>query len=421
MRRQGRGARLAALLVVMAMGGQTRAEPAAATFRAAHLKPELTSPEGGIWDLSDKAEAHVRASADLDTDPALNAYVRGVACKIANDYCDDLRIYVLDRPIFNAQTAPNGYVEVYSGLLLRVMDEDSLAFVLGHEISHFARNHTMARWQATKNTANGILLLTAGITVVAGAASISAARSGAPNAGSTINSISAAAQSVSDLAYLYGMSSLFAFDRDQETEADRLGYDRAKAAGYRPAAGLDAWNELAGEAKASDFQRTRDSETRASIFNTHPVTAERISALKALGAGDGPPAMATEAQRRYRAVIRPHLAEWLKDDLRRRDYGQTLFLIERLKGEGEDLGLLEFYRAEVYRHRRADGDAGSALAAYRAAAVHEDAPPAVWREIGDADLKAGDKAAAKDAYKTYLDKAPSAQDRWLIEASLKAL
>jgi hypothetical protein len=127
------------------------------------------------------------------------------------------------------------------------------------------------------------------------------------------------------------------------------------------------------------------------------------------------------AQRAYRAHIRPHLPAWLKDDLRRRDYGQSLQLIERLEGAGEDLGVLEFYRGEALRQRRHDGDPPLSLAAYKAAVGHPDAPSAAWRELGDAAKKAGDTAAARQAFQDYLTHAPEAQDRWLVEASLKSM
>jgi len=45
----------------------------------------------------------------------------------------------------------------------------------------------------------------------------------------------------------------------------------------------------------------------------------------------------------------------------------------------------------------------------------------VWRELGELHRKAGQTADARAAWDTYLARAPSAQDRWLVEASLKAL
>ena len=40
---------------------------------------------------------------------------------------------------------------------------------------------------------------------------------------------------------------------------------------------------------------------------------------------------------------------------------------------------------------------------------------------GEARRAAGQDAAAREAFETYLAKAPNADDRWLVEANLKKL
>jgi predicted Zn-dependent protease len=389
-------------------------------LRPPHLRPDPTTTEAGLWAQFDKAEAHVRGSADLDPDPALTAYVRGVICKLAAEYCDELRIYVVDRPVLNAAAAPNGYIEVNSGLLLRAQSEDELAFVLGHEVSHFGRNHSVARWNTMKTNANVALVLSIGVGVVAAGAMYSAASSGSVNSSNTINSISQAAQSVNDLIYLAAVAAVFSYSREQESEADSLGFGRAKSAGYQAGQSVDMWQDVLTETQASDFPKVRKSDSRASMFASHPLTAERMTVLKTL-AGDTPLQPDMEARRAYRGHIRPHLAEWLRDDLRRRDFGQTIHLIDRLETLGEDMGVLEFYRGEALRQRRGDGDPPLAFKAYKASTDHADTPPAAWRELGEAQRKAGDTAAARAAFQTYLDRAGDAQDRWLVEASLKSM
>ena len=48
-------------------------------------------------------------------DPALNAYVKNVACRAAEAYCKDLRVYIMNVPAFNASMAPNGMMIVWTG------------------------------------------------------------------------------------------------------------------------------------------------------------------------------------------------------------------------------------------------------------------------------------------------------------------
>lgn len=389
-----RAAALLAGAALLAAAGAACADPA--KLREVKARPALSSIEGGLWDLSDKAESQVKTSAELDADAALNSFVQASLCKVSGEYCPELRLYVLDRPEFNASCAPNGYVEVYSGLLLRARTEDELAYVLAHEVSHFTRNHTLARYQSTKTAMNAAAVLSLGLGAVGGGLA-------------------------SPLLYLGAMAGVMNYSRDQESEADALGFQRAVAAGYAPSAGPAMWTALVQETQASDFPKVRTSETRNSVFNSHPVTPERIAVLKALAKDKADALPDPAAERRYRAVIRPHLAAWLKDDLRRRDYGQSLAVLDRLASEGEDLGVIEFYRGEAYRQRKADGDAALALAAYRKSVTYDDAPAIAFRELGEASRKAGDKAAAKAAFTTYLAHTPDAQDRWLVEGTLKTL
>ena len=115
------------------------------------------------------------------------------------------------------------------------------------------------------------------------------------------------------------------------------------------------------------------------------------------------------------------LAAWLRDDLRRRDFGGTLVVIERLAVDGEDLGVLNYYRGEAYRMRRGEGDLARARDAYLASTAQPDAPAAVWRELGDIRRRDGDIVGAKAAYETYLAKAPQAEDAWLVQDGLSNL
>lgn len=381
--------------------------------RIAGARPDLASDEGGLWAVSDKTEAEAKASAELNADPLLNDYVREVACKVAAEYCGDIRVYVMDRPFFNATMAPNGYTEVWSGLLLRAADEAELAFVLGHEVSHFTQDHSVSAWRAHKNRANATLAVSVGIAVIGAVAAVQAPTSEA--AQSIVDTVG----NLVDVLYLAQVAAYFRFSREHEAEADRLGLERASAAGYSPHAGPSIWRSLEAETKASEFKRVRERPARTNIFDSHPIVLERIANLEEQARAL--PAEGARPSARHRAAIRPHLTSWLRDDLRRRDFGQTLFLIDRLAAGGEDLGVLNYFRGEAYRLRRGEGDLDQARAAYLAAAAHPDAPVAVWRELGDLRRRERDFEGARAAYETYLAKAPDAGDAWMVQDSLDSL
>lgn len=360
----------------------------------------------------DRAETEAKASAQLNRDPVLTEYVRGIACKVTAGYCNDIRVYVMDRPIFNASMAPNGYMEIWSGLLLRVSDEAELAFALGHESGHFSHSHSYKAYVAHKNRSNAVMLLSMGVAVAGAAA---AAQAQTPTAA---DSIGDTVRVINDAIYLASVAAYFAYSREHESEADALGYERAVAAGYRPTAGADTWRRLIDEISSSDFPKKRKHLARSSIFATHPLEAARVEALEKLAAGRSG---GESGRERYRAAIRPHLGSWLRDDLRRKDFGETLKVIDNLAAHGEDLGVLNFYRGEAYRLRRKDGDLAMARTAYETATAHADAPAETWRQLGDLLQSSGDKPRALAAYQAYLERAPQAQDRWLVEASLKKL
>ena len=379
----------------------------------ARERPPQDTAEGGLWSVSDDAERAARESAQLETDVALNAFLREVTCKVAADLCEEIRIYLMNHPFFNAMMAPNGYSEVWAGLLLRAGNEAEVAFVLGHEIAHFSESHSLKSFQTTKRRATGATILSLGIGL-AGQVAINNASS----VDSALN-IVRAADVLSGVVYIGTLASLFSFSKEQETEADAMGFHRAVAAGYDAGAGATLWSRIIEEAKASDSEQVRKSHARSSIFATHPVSSERLQALSHLASGVSTSAGNDESA--YRAVIRPFLGPWLEDDLKRRDFGQTLFLISRLEQLGEDLGLLSFHRGETYRLRRGAGDLERAAEAYAAATQHPDAPPQAWREVGAAHLRSGDEASARSALRRYLELVPQASDRALVEMDLEMI
>ena len=129
---------LALLLSACAAPRVDRVTPAAPA-------PAVETDEAGLIMQMDRFEADLRNSAALVRDPALNRYLAELTCRVAGDYCNDIRVYLVRQPYFNAQMAPNGMLIVWTGLLLRVEDEAQLAFVLGHEVGHYVERHSLAR------------------------------------------------------------------------------------------------------------------------------------------------------------------------------------------------------------------------------------------------------------------------------------
>ena len=412
---RGRRARFTALAMALSLaatqGVCAPASFAEDTLRKPGLRPSNDTAEAGLWTLSDNAEINARQSAELNRDPALTEYVRTVACKVAAGYCDDLRVYVMDRPFFNASMAPNGYMEVWSGTLLRARNEDELAFVLGHEIGHYALSHTWQSFQDIKSRADGamiasLLISAAGVVAMA-------------NAGSNVSvqNISSATQGLVSAVYLGAVAGMFAFSRESESEADTYGFHASVKSAYDSAAPVAIWQRLRAETAASDFEAVRKGETRASIFDSHPLVIERVQSLEKLSRTQASRG-AMEAKT-YRAAIRPHLGAWLRSDLLRRDFGETLFLIDQLAADGADLGVLNFYRGEAMRLRRSPGYQAEAEKAYRAAIAYPDVPAVAYRELADLAEKRREKNEMADLLIKYLQNETGAKDAAFVRMRIE--
>ena len=104
-------------------------------------RPELHTDEAGLWMVLDNMEEKLKTSGNRITDPHINQYVREIVCKLAGPDCASIRIYVMQVPLFNATMAPNGIMQIWTGLLLRAKNEAQLAYVLGHEIGPVSYTH----------------------------------------------------------------------------------------------------------------------------------------------------------------------------------------------------------------------------------------------------------------------------------------
>jgi beta-barrel assembly-enhancing protease len=346
-------------------------------------QPDIASDEGGLWALMDREEDKLKRSRFLLDDSALHRYVSGIACRLAADHCPDMRVYLVRTPYFNASMAPNGMMQVWSGLLLRAANEAQLAAVLGHEIGHYLQRHSVARMRDARSKSGFAQFL--GIAL------------GAAGAGS-----------IGQIAQLGILASTFAFSRDNEREADAIGLELMHRAGYDPMEASRVWAQLIEEDKG-------ENGGGAVLFATHPAPDERRETLEAAAralTGDGASG-ATHAER-YRAHIEPVRLLMVRDELRRRVPDSSLRLFDQLLAQNGRDGLLLYARAEALRARGKPDDAGLALAALDEADGKPGRPPEAQRLRGQLLRSRGDTDGARDAYAHYLNLKPEAPDAPMI-------
>lgn len=372
------GCRHCAALATLGLAGVARGNDSLLPARFA--RPPADSEEGGLWALMDREERQVRRSPLGVRDPALTGYLRELVCRLAGEHCADLRVHVLRTPAFNALMAPNGMMQVWSGLLLRVDNEAQLAAVLGHELGHYLERHLLERMQDLKGKS-------AAATVFA------------------LFGLAGALATVGLAASLQG------FSRQQEERADRLGMRLLLRAGYDGREAAQVWDDLLAELKVRGGE---DVGRRSALFASHPPAAERRDLLLQL-AGTGGGRSGAEALAR---VIAPHRLEWLLEEIQRGQFEESLALFDRkLRLQPDDPELL-FARGEVRRLRDTPEDLGLALADLQRGAAAADPPALLFRSLGLLHRRRGEPGQAAQALRRYLAAAPQAGDAPLIHSYL---
>jgi predicted Zn-dependent protease len=373
-------------------------DPAADSALKPDVPPGYTptdTDERGLWGAMARAEEDLKTSNALIRDPALNSYISGIACGLGADYCTDMRVYVMRVPYFNASMAPNGLMMVWSGLLLRMRSEAQLATVIGHEIGHYLRRHSIRRWrEARRNMALLPFAAIAGAFV-----------------GGSLGAV--AAQN----AMLLGM---LANSRGDEREADLFGLQLMLSRGYQPQAAAGVWRQIIAERDATEKARGYKTPGPALFLRTHPADAEREKTLTA--AADALVAAtpgAYQAHReRYREAMKPFRTGFLDDQIALNDFGGTQYLVTSLAEEGWTAEL-KYALGELHRRRAQGDDMAAAVSHYREATTLAEAPPEAFRGLGYALLRTNDTPGGQEALRRYLALKPTAPDRAMVEFALQ--
>ena len=287
--------------------------------------------------------------------------------------------------------SPNGAMHVWTGLLLRVENEAQLANVLAHELAHYRQRHSLQRWRDLRAKTDGLVFFQVA-TAMVGAAPIGA------------------------LASLATLDSIYGFSRDQEREADDLGFDSLTSAGYDPREAPRIWEFLIEEKEATDAPK------RSFFYSTHPQSEERQETLtkKVEELGELTDSLVL-GEERFRAQTLRFRAEWLAQEIKVADFGRSLVLVERLLIRDPDDGELHFAKGELLRRRGGEDDLDDAIAAYERAMTTAGYPARVHRSLALVQWTKGRNGEALLAFQDYLEKQPEADDRLIIESYISQL
>lgn len=206
-----------------------------------------------LFSMEDEVRIGREAAAEFEkqnrvsTDPALTGQVARIGAAIATaakppNYPYEFK--VIDTAEVNAVAFPGGRIYMFRGLMEKLdHDEDMIAWVLGHEVTHVAAHHAAKRLEREIGTQVLAELLLGKST----SAKI--------------------ARAVAELMFRdYG--------RDQELQADERGLIYAHRAGYDATAAIaviKVFQSLGG----------KDPSKLELLFMTHPGDTTRLNAIRA--------------------------------------------------------------------------------------------------------------------------------------------
>jgi beta-barrel assembly-enhancing protease len=223
----------------------------------------------------------INAQLPIVSDPEANRYINVLGDSIARltsrQEIPDWKFYIVDSKEVNAFAVPGGFIYVNRGLIERTQRMDQLAGVLGHEIGHVVKRHSIKQMQQQQGANVGVTLacvLTRICDNQAGQAAIQV-----------------------------GGTALFAkFSRSDEIEADEEGIRNVVRAGIHPNGIPEMFQILLNE-------RSSNPSGVEGWFSTHPMEEDRIQNTRALISQISPSVLRTltldsQAYQSFKARIR---------------------------------------------------------------------------------------------------------------------
>jgi predicted Zn-dependent protease len=200
-----------------------------------------------------QANAQVRKQVPEMRDEQTIAYVRAIGQRLVRQAPGPkypYRFSTADYREINAFALPGGPIWIHRGVLHSATNESQVAGVLAHEIAHIAQRHAADQLTNATLTNLGLSLLGSilGNSGGAGAAQIAA--------GFLANGV------------------FLKFSRDDEREADRVGLDILRRAGWDGRGMVELFEILRRES-------ARDPGSVEVFFSSHPSPQDRIARLQA--------------------------------------------------------------------------------------------------------------------------------------------
>jgi predicted Zn-dependent protease len=206
--------------------------------------------------LGKRVLLEIEKEADFVRDLNVQAFVERVGYSLVDQLGStpfDFKFYVINALDPNAFAIPGGYIFVTTGLIVLADNEQEIAGVLSHEISHVTQRHVAQMIEKSKRLSIA--------TLAAMVAGILAGRGGAGSAAAV-----AMAQGTAGALTLK-------YTREMETDADQNGLHLLVKAGYDPNGMITFFNKIQKVSLAM-------APNIPAYLLTHPATENRISLLE---------------------------------------------------------------------------------------------------------------------------------------------
>lgn len=204
-------------------------------------------------EMGQQYSAQINAQLPIVQDAEINRYVNVLGdsiSRLADDRGIQYSFFIVNASEVNAFAVPGGFIYVNRGLIDRTENLSQLAGVLGHEIGHVVRRHSVKQMEKAQGANIGIVL------------------------GCTL--INVCGSQAAQAAIQVGGSALFAkFSRDDEREADVEGVKNVIRAGINPNGIPQMFQILLNE-------RQRSPGSVEGWFASHPGEEERIQETQAM-------------------------------------------------------------------------------------------------------------------------------------------
>ncbi|MEW5806697.1 MAG: M48 family metalloprotease [Acidobacteriota bacterium] len=390
----------------------TRVPPISSSGAA--FQPE--KDEKRLWDESRAEEKKFLEKAEFYKDPLLEDYLNTVALRLepeglaAQDQLA-IRVRILNDPTLNAFAYPHGTIYVHTGLIARLENEDQIAGVIAHEMTHVENRHMLRYKRSIQNKQIGFMIAAIAGSIWAASEAGHAAEEGHWGKAARISQ-------VADLLLGLGLQLAFiaainGYGRNLEREADDGALKKMQNFGYNPAQMEKVYSLLLDD-------HGDGTKLETFFFGNHPQLKERIENTRAYLSShpeiNDVPAKANvdpqDFQRRVRSL--------LKDDaLLNMNAGRFGIAEDELKRAiaivpGDPvahylLGILYMKKADV-KKEEAETLRQNALNFFIEAVQLDPLYADPHRELGLGAYRSGDFPTACGEFKKYIELAPGASD-----------